>query len=40
MGGSSNEGSDCSIFCTSFEKPIDTHTVMGIELDGIYYPFE
>lgn len=45
MGGwslccSANEDYNCSIFCTSFEEPIDTDTVAGIELDGVYYPIE
>ncbi len=39
-GNGSEEENSCIIASTSFKDPIDVSTVSGIELDGVFYPFE
>ncbi len=34
------ENTYCLIYAISFNNPIDMDTIAGIELDGVYYPFE
>ncbi len=39
--GNGSKGENCCIIASaSFKDPIDVSTVSGIELDGVFYPFE
>lgn len=40
LGSLSHDDSRCHICSISFLNPIDMDTIAGIELDGVYYPFE
>ena len=40
MNRAQGENTYCLIYAISFNDPIDMDTIAGIELDGVYYPFE